>query len=207
MKLKKIAAVFLAIVFMLCCTPVQMAIANNELTLHEFLKTTDSKEVITSFNYPSMKLTDNAEGNLMLPAHTPIIIRCVETISTRDVVSGGTVKFVVASNVKDSNGNILIRSNTPVTAQISFAKAKGMIGKSGELTITDFHTTAVDGAYVPLSSSVSASGDEKVTLSIVLSVLVCPLFLLMKGEEAQVPAGTTKTAYTVSDIYIKPAKV
>lgn len=45
--------------------------------------------------------------------------------------------------------------------------------------------------------------DDKMTVSIVLSVLICPLFLLMKGDEAQVPAGTTKTAYTITDTYIK----
>lgn len=71
------------------------------------------------------------------------------------------------------------------------------------MAITDFHTTAVDGTYIPLSGSVSAKPDDKMTVSIVLSVLICPLFLLMKGDEAQVPAGTTKTAYTITDTYIK----
>ena len=45
------------------------------------------------------------------------------------------------------------------------------------------------------------------TLSIVLSVLICPLFLLMKGEEAQLPVGATKTAYTITDLYIKPERL
>lgn len=43
-------------------------------------------------------------------------------------------------------------------------------------------------------------------ISVVLSVLICPLFLLMKGDDAQVPAGITKTAYTVSDVYVKVNK-
>ena len=44
-------------------------------------------------------------------------------------------------------------------------------------------------------------------LSIVLSVLICPLFLLMKGDEAQVLVGTTKTAYTVADVYVKAVRL
>ena len=134
-------------------------------------------------------------------------MRCTETISTRDIVSGGEVNFAVVNDVKDASGNILIKAGSPVTAQISFVKTKGMIGRSGEVTVTDFHTTAVDGTYVPLSGSVSARPDDKMTLSIVLSVLVCPLFLLLKGDDAQVPAGTTKTAYTISEVHIKTVRL
>ena len=78
-----------------------------------------------------------------------------------------------------------------------------MIGRSGELTVNDFHTTAVDGTYIPLSGSVSAKPDDKMTLSVVLSVLICPLFLLMHGDDARLPVGSTKTAYTITDTYVK----
>ena len=154
-----------------------------------------------------MKLTYSGADKSTIAAHTPIVIRCTETISTKDVVSGGEVNFAVVNDIKDSNGNILIKGGTPVTAQISFSKTKGMIGRSGEVTITDFHTTAVDGTYVPLSGSVSARPDDKMTMSIVLSVLICPLFLLIKGDDAQVPAGTTKTAYTISEVHIKAVRL
>lgn len=205
MKTKKVIASFLLMTMMsLFVTPAQsVKAATDKLTLQEFLKTTDSKQVEASYKYPSMKLSANGAGKSTLSAHTPIIIRCTETISTRNVVSGGAVYFAVVSDVKDSSGNILIKAGAPVTAEISFAKSKGMIGRSGEVTVNDFHTTAVDGTYIPLSGSVSAKPDDKMTLSIVLSVLICPLFLLIKGDEAQLTAGTTKTAYTVSDVYIK----
>jgi hypothetical protein len=75
------------------------------------------------------------------------------------------------------------------------------------LTVTDFHTTAVDGTYIPLSGSISARPDDKMTVSIILSVLVCPLFLLMKGNEAQLTIGTAKTAYTVTDVYINTTRL
>ena len=45
------------------------------------------------------------------------------------------------------------------------------------------------------------------TLSIVLSVLICPLFLLMKGDEARLEAGMTKSAYTVVDTYVKAVRL
>ena len=208
MKIKKIVASFLALSFMsLFTTPLSAGVAaqSNQMTLSEFLKTTDKVEA--SYSYPSMRLSANGVGKSTLSAHTPIIIRCVDTITTKEIVSGGTVNFAVVADIKDASGNVLIKSGTPVTAQISFSKSKGMIGKSGEVTVSDFSTTAVDGTYVPLSGSVSAKPDDKMTMSIVLSVLICPLFLLMKGEEAVVSAGTQKTAYTVTDVYVKPTKI
>lgn len=208
MKIKKFVASFLALSFMSWfVAPLSAGVVaqTDQMTLSEFLKTTEKVEA--SYSYPSMKLTANEVGKSTLSAHTPIVIRAVDTITTKEIVSGGTVNFAVVADVKDTDGNILIKSGTPVTAQISFTKSKGMIGRSGEVTVTDFSTTAVDGSYVPLSGSVSAKPDDKMTMSIVLSVLICPLFLLMKGDEAVVPAGTQKTAYTVTDVYIKPNSI
>lgn len=206
MQVKKIISSFLVISLMtFFVAPISAESSNKgKQNLYSFLKNTD--KITASYAYPSMKLASASTGQEKLPAHTPIIIRCNETISTRDVVDGGTVNFSVLSDIKSQDGNILISAGTPVTATISFSSPKGMIGKSGTITINDFHTTAIDGSYVPLSSSVSARPDDKLATSIVLSVLICPLFLLMKGEDAQVPAGTTKTAYTVSDAYVKVNK-
>ena len=208
MKIKKFVASLLALSFMsLFTAPLSTGVAaqTDKMTLSEFLKTTENIEA--SYSYPSLKLSSNGIGKSILQAHTPIAIRCVDTISTKDIVSGGTVNFAVVTDIKDENGNILIKSGTPVTAQISFSKTKGMLGKSGEVTVSDFNTTAVDGTYVPLSGSVSAKPDDKMTISIVLGVLICRLFLLMRGDEAVVPAGTQKTAYTVNQVYIKPSSI
>ena len=205
MKIKKIITSILLLFFSISYT--SSTFAQNNMTLYEFLNTTD--EIKASYKYPSMKLADtsNTNGKSLLKAHTPIIIKCAETITTKNIVSGGEVKFVIPSNITSPDGKILISAGTPVTAQISFAQDKGFVGKSGELTVTDFHTTAVDGTYIPLSGSISARPDDKMTVSIILSVLVCPIFLLMKGNEAQLTIGTAKTAYTVTNVYINTTRL
>ena len=205
MKIKKIITSILLLFFSISYT--SSTFAQNNMTLYEFLNTTD--EIKAAYKYPSMKLADtsNTNGKSLLKAHTPIIIKCAETITTKNIVSGGEVKFVIPSNITSPDGKILISAGTPVTAQISFAQDKGFVGKSGELTVTDFHTTAVDGTYIPLSGSISARPDDKMTVSIILSVLVCPLFLLMKGNEAQLTIGTAKTAYTVTNVYINTTRL
>lgn len=208
MKIKKVIVSFLLVAFCsVFSTPLESIadMSSQEMSLYDFIKNT--KEIEASYTYPSMKLAAAGNGKSLLASHTPIMIRCTETISTRDIVSGGEVNFAVVNDIKDANGNILIKAGAPVTAQISFSRTKGMLGRSGEVTVTDFHTTAVDGTYVPLSGSVSARPDDKMVMSIVLSVLICPLFLLMKGDDAQLPAGTTKTAYTISDVYVKAVRL
>lgn len=208
MKIKKLVASLLALSFMsMFTTPLSAGVAaqSDEMTLSEFLKTTDKVEA--SYSYPSMRLSANGVGKSTLTAHTPIIIRCTDTITTKEIVSGGSVDFAVVSDVKDANGNILIKAGAPVTAQITFAKSSGRIGQSGEITVQDFSTRAVDGTYVPLSGSVSARPDDKMVMSICLGFIFCPLFLLIKGDDAVVPAGTQKTAYTVTDVYVKPTRI
>lgn len=184
-------------------TNVRSTVPKEQESLKNFIKNT--KQINASFTYPSMPVQEKKITSFVLPAHTPVILRNMTNVSTDNIMSGSNVDFLVMSDVKDRSGNILIKAGTPATAQIVFAKQTGgNLGKAGKLEISDFHTTAVDGGYVPLSGTLSSQGEDRMVLSIVLSVVICPLFLLMDGDTAMIPVGTTKTVYTVSDIYITP---
>lgn len=177
---------------------IQKEIKSQE-SLSEFLKNNNNIE--SSYTYPSMP-KQKVTNTVILPARTPVTLRSLQEISTDKITSGESVKFEVLQDVKDRFGNIIISAGTPATAQIIFAKETGgNMGKAGKLEVSDFHTMTVDGRYIPLSGSLSSQGEDRMVLSIVLSVLFCPLFLLMDGDSAVVPAGTTKTVYTVSDLY------
>ena len=184
--------------------PINAATTKNE-TLYDFLK--NNENIKASYKYPSMKLTSRTEGKTKLSANTPVILKNRYTVSTKTLVSGNSILFTVLDDVKDETGTILIKAGTPATAEITFVEYKGLIGRSGEIEINDFHTTAIDGSYVALSGSLSANPDNKRALSIILSIFVCPLFLLMEGDEAQIAAGTTKTVYTALDTYINTERL
>ncbi len=166
----------------------------------------DTKEINAKFEYPHYTETETAPEKIKIPAHTPIIIKNKYRISADKISSGDSINFVTANELKTKEGDILIKADSPVVATINFTKTQ-RIGKGGNLTISDFHVNAADGTYIPLSSSIYVEGDDCMALSIVLSVLVCPLFLLMKGGEATLPPNTTKTVYTVSDVYVTPIEV
>lgn len=201
MRIKKIISLILLLAF-IGLFPTQISSAQNESqTLYQFMK--DNKEFTANFEYSSYIATTNAAGKKLLPAHSPVMIKNLTEINTKNIKSGDTVTFIVAQDVTDENGHVLIKAGTSVNANIDF-QAKTYIGRSAKITVNDFHTKSVDNSYIPLSTVITEEPDDKMVLSIVLSVLLCPLFLLMKGKEAKIPAGTLKTVYTISDVYIKP---
>ncbi len=204
MKIKKIISLTLILAFM-GIFPTQLSSAQNESpTLYQFIK--ENKEFKASFEYPSYIAASNSAGKKLLPGHSPVMIKNQSEINTKNITSGDTLTFIVAQDVKDENDNVLIQAGTSVNASVNF-EAKTYIGRSAKITINDFHTKAVDNTYIPLSTAITEEPDDKMVLSIVLSVLLCPLFLLMKGKDAKIPAGTAKTVYTVNDVYIKPSVI
>lgn len=207
MIIKKLTSFMLLLLFIFSTTT-QMSLSTSlskKGTLADFIENNDKIEA--KFDYPSMKLSSNAGNRTLLPANTAITIRCHDNISANNFTSGSTVNFYVVNDVKASNGAILVKAGAPVSAQVTFAESNGMIGKSGKITISDFHTTAVDGTYIPLSGTISSNPDDKMVMSILLSVFVCPLFLIMKGADGTLQAGTTKTAYTTTNVYIKAVRI
>lgn len=199
MKKKLTAILLLMAFFALWQNQITIAANENENSLYEFINS--KKELTAELEYPSIKLSANISGKKILPARTQVIIKNDEELNTKQIISGSTIAFSVVQDVKDNMGNILIKAGTPVSANIKFEE-QGMIGKSGKITVSDFHTKAVDGSYVPLTSSISAEPNDKMVLSIVLSVFICPLFLLLKGNHAIIPANTVKNVYTFSDVYV-----
>jgi len=168
-------------------------------TMVEWIKAHPNATV--EYQYPSMKLAQAtpASTTTQLKNGTPAIIRLTDTISSNSASMGSNVSFQVVGDVK-VNGKVVIRAGEMGTAQVTASESNGILGQAGKLIISDFSTRAVDGSFVPLRATLTNEGKSKMGVSIVVSWLICPLFLLMKGGEAQVPAGTEKTVYVAADV-------
>lgn len=200
--MKKTVAILLLLTSFLFINPQLIkaqTVMENDDNLYNFLQS--NKEISAVFEYPSYIASSNIKGKTLLPAHTPIVIENTHEINSTKIHSGEIIDFMTVKDVTSQDGQILIKAGTTVSAKIDFKK-KEMIGRSAELTISDFSVKAVDGSYIPLSTVITEAPDDKMVLSIVLSVLVCPLFLLMKGKDAKLPAGTVKTVYSTADTYV-----
>lgn len=202
---KSIASLLVCLLAFWHFMPCVQANAQKADNLYNFIK--DKKEVLVRFDYPSYKIAAAASENprqVTLPAGTPVIIKNLDTINSSAITTGSTVSFTVVQDVKVDN-KVVIKAGSIADAQISYNKRKNYAGIAGEVVVSDFSVHAVDGTYVPLRATLSARGEDKVGLSVGLGFFLCFLFLLIKGEDAVIPAGTTKTVYSMSDINVVPA--
>jgi hypothetical protein len=205
MSLKRSVCLGLSAIIVLASTVPALSITGSKTALkhqgstwQEFLN--KHQEIHVEYKY-SVHQADKiaATGQkVKLPAGAPVVIKFIETIKSSDATDGSSISFSVVQDVKIGD-DILIKAGSMGQAQVSASEEAGRIGQAGKITISDFSVRAVDGTYIPLRGTVSGKGSDKVVTSGALSILICPLFLLMKGGEATIPAGLEKTTYTAAD--------
>lgn len=137
----------------------------------------------------TMSFKSRRDGNVVLNAGTGLALETISTIQSDLVSVGQIIDFRVKYDLKVEE-KVVVSAGTIAKGQVMRAgKAKGL-GKEGFLEIQIKSVTAVDGQEVLLSGgNVYQEGDDNQTLSIVLGLFVCILFLTMKGKNAQVLPG------------------
>lgn len=139
---------------------------------------------------------------VILESGTKIRLKTVDPISTRYNNEGDEVNFVVVEDIRVGDV-VLIKEGSRATALISELTPRGRVGKSGKMLITLDTVRAVNGKRVPLTASITKKGEDKIVLSAALSFLVCPLFLLLRGKEAQIPQGYQVTSRVDRDVLLE----
>lgn len=148
-----------------------------------------------------MSFNMKGNQNVVLSAGTNILFETVSTLQTNFATVGQTIDFRVKNDVI-ADGTTVIAAGTIAKGQVVRAqKAKG-IGKQGFIEIQLISVPAVDGQEVFLNgSNLYQEGENRETLSVVLGVFVCLLFLTLKGTDAIIPSGyqvTSSVATTLS---------
>lgn len=141
---------------------------------------------------------DAIAQQITMDANTVVPVRTTSAIYSDQVRNGQQVTSVSVARDVEVNDVVVIEAGTAVSAQISRASEAGRVGQPGDLTLDLQSTKAVDGTEIGLSGTFSAEGDGKVGASVAISILLCPLALLMKGDEGSVPSGTEIRALTLS---------
>jgi uncharacterized protein DUF2846 len=120
---------------------------------------------------------------------TTLTVVTVQEISSKTAILGDVVNFKVDDNVL-VDGQVLINRSTPATGRVINAEPSGRIGKSGKLGIVVELTTTVDGQPLRLRAAKGKEGKDKTTSTVLLAGTVSSFFLLRKGTDANIPAGT-----------------
>jgi hypothetical protein len=136
---------------------------------------------------------------VILREGTPVILRLAEEVSSENKVAGSLVNFTVALDV-EVDGYVVIAKDSLASGTVTWAESKCRVGTSGKVQLSVDATKAVDSRRVALRSNVARAGENSETSSVAMGAICCPLFLLMKGDDAVYPIGTEVKAYVAQDM-------
>lgn len=145
----------------------------------------------------ALVVPDAVAQTVKLASNTVVPVRTTAAIYSDQVQNGEQVSSITVARDVEVDGQVVIASGAGVRAQVTRSSEAGRVGQPGDITIDLLSTTAVDGSEIDLSGNYSAEGKGKVGASVAISLILCPLALLMKGDEGSVPSGSETRALTV----------
>ena len=143
---------------------------------------------------------------------TPVKLRLLRTMSSKDATTGEKVDFEVVEDVKVRDV-VVIRQGGLAIATVTEAQHRRRLGRSGKLNMNIDYVQLVSGEKVPLRAVKGGKGGTRTTAmtgalvaSGILFFPAAPFFLFMKGKDITIPKGSEVSAYVAADTPLDPAK-
>jgi len=143
----------------------------------------------------------HSQNTIKIPATTVVVVKTQNSLASDKLKERQEVVLAVAADVVVKS-HLVIKSGTPVIAIVESAESAGMVGQAGKITVAIQSTTAVDGTTVPLTGTFFSKGESKTGESVAVGAVLCPLALLCKGEEGDIPAGAQSRALTLGEVEV-----
>lgn len=142
------------------------------------------------------------KGPVTLPMGTVVVVKLDEQVTGRTHPVGASVRASIARDVIIDNV-VVIKIGTSVDVTVAQASKAGHVGQAGEVGINIEQTQTVDNQVVFLRGMFASEGQGKTGASVGAGVVLCPLFLLMKGEEGVLKPGTEYQSKTQNVINVQ----
>ena len=139
---------------------------------------------------------------IKIPERTVVPITLIQNLKGSNVIVGSSVDFKVTRNIIIDE-YIVIKSGAPAYGTVTSAEEAGYVSSGGKIGLSIDYCKAVDGTKVYLKSILQSKGKSSTGANIAASIIICPLILVAKGEEAEIPLGTEFKSYTESDVDVK----
>jgi hypothetical protein len=134
-----------------------------------------------------------APATLRVPEGTGVDLSIDENLSSKTSEEGDRFTVTLANPITLADGAV-IPAGYRGRGEVASVERNGMLGKSGKLDIRLDYLTIGD-TRVPLRASHGQTGANNTGTTIALTLLVTPLFLLLKGGDAKIHQGQRITAY------------
>lgn len=165
-------------------------------------KFTKSLSLIMALSVLTMSFNAKKYEVVTLPGGTYIGLETAHELNSEFLIPGQSIDFFVKNDIQAEGKTVIKRGAIARGQVLRVQRAKGL-GKEGFVEVEIKSVEAVDGSEVFLTGArMYEAGDDRQTLSIVLGVLVCILFLIMKGENAVIPAGYSVDGRIAQDVQI-----
>lgn len=137
-------------------------------------------------------------STVKIPDGTLVRLALLERLSSATNRVDDAVNFEVTEEIRIGSVIAIPRGAT-ARGRVVEVEAKRRMGKAGKLNFTVDHLKAPDGTNIRLRASSARQGEEKSGTVIVGTVLLSPLFLLMRGKDVEIPRGAAFNAYVDGD--------
>jgi hypothetical protein len=144
------------------------------------------------------QLAGQTPRNFKIPDGTALRLELTESLSSATNQVDNPVGFEVTEDVKVGD-TIAIPKGATAMGHIVEAEPRRRMGRAGKLNFSVDHVKGPDGSNVRLRATSTRKGDDKTGTVIVGTVLLSPLFLIMRGKDITIPKGTVITAYVDGD--------
>ena len=136
-----------------------------------------------------------------LKSGTFVPLTLSQNVDSEELDAGAEVLFSVALDVT-VNKKVVIKAGTLAHGSVTHIEARGMVGQGGKVTVGFQQTKSVDGQTIQLRGQRTWSGDDEVGGTVAASVILCPLFLMNKGDSGAAGEGTRVRAVVGGDYKI-----
>lgn len=143
-------------------------------------------------------LSAQAPPVLKIPDGTALRLSLTQELNSATNAVDDPVHFEVVEDVKVAGVVAFPRGSTAVGHVVEVEPRRRM-GRAGKLNFTVDHVKAPDSSNLRLRASSTRKGEDKTGTVIVGSVILTPLFLIMRGKDIAIPKGTEITAYIDGD--------
>lgn len=143
----------------------------------------------------------NQTDEIVVAEGTSINVVTGEDVTSKEAKPNDPVKFTVSEDLV-INGQVVVRKGTAATGSVINAEKGGYLGKSGKLGVQVESTQTVDGQPLRLRAAKGKEGNDKTNSTMALS-MISGFFLLKKGGEAKITAGTPVTVYAAEEKHFR----
>jgi hypothetical protein len=147
---------------------------------------------------PATLYSEQGQRGVRVPDATALRLVLTDPLSSATNEVDDPVRFEVTEEVR-VGGVVVIAKGSTAVGHVVEVEPKKRLGRAGKLNFTLDHVKAVDGSNLRLRASSTRKGDDKTGTVIVGTVLLSPLFLIMRGKDVSIPQGMAMTAYIDGD--------